>query len=97
MLRPIIFTKTIFLLLTEYSYFDSNSFIVVSEDDFNQVEMHEPVLVLYSVMQSDGNSISGDVVLDSFNVAYLDEFNISDHNIKKQIRSDNFQDDFNSL
>ena len=32
----------------------------------------------YSVMQSDGNSISGDVVLDSFNRAYLDEFNILD-------------------
>ena len=27
-------------------------------------------------MQPDGNSISGDVVLDSFNRAYLDEFNI---------------------
>ena len=32
----------------------------------------------YSVMQSDGNSISGDVVLHSFNRAYLDEFNILD-------------------
>ena len=29
-------------------------------------------------MQSDGNSISGDVVLDSFNRAYLDECNILD-------------------
>ena len=31
---------------------------------------------LYSVMQSDGNSISGDGVLDNFNRAHLDEFNI---------------------
>ena len=33
--------------------------------------------ICYGVMQSDGNSISGDVVLD-FNRAYFDEFNISD-------------------
>ena len=27
----------------------------------------------YSVMQSDGNSFSGDVVLNSFNIVYSDE------------------------
>ena len=37
-----------------------------------------PLKLYYSVMQSDGNSLSGDVVLDNFNRAYLDEFNISD-------------------
>ena len=38
-------------------------------------------------MQSDGNSISGDVVLDSFNRAYLDEFNILDQiNESKYVR-----------
>ena len=44
-------------------------------------------------MQSDGNSIHGDVVLDSFNWAYLNEFNILDQ-IKKQRCSDYFHDDF---
>ena len=31
---------------------------------------------IYSVMQSDGNSFCGDVVLDSFNMMYRDEDNI---------------------
>ena len=34
--------------------------------------------VSYSVMQSDENSISGDVVLDSFNRAFWDDYNILD-------------------
>ena len=38
----------------------------------------------YSEMQSNGNSISGDVVLDSFNRAYLDEFNIWDQIYKNK-------------
>ena len=33
---------------------------------------------LYSVMQSDGNSFGGDVILDTFNIAYWDEDNILD-------------------
>ena len=33
---------------------------------------------MYSVMQSDGNSFYGDVVLDSFNEIFLDEDNILD-------------------
>ena len=35
-------------------------------------------------MQSDGNSISGDVILDSFNRAYLDEFDILDQIYKSK-------------
>ena len=38
----------------------------------------------YSVMQSDGNSFCGDVVLDSFNKASRDEDNILDQIYKKQ-------------
>ena len=36
-------------------------------------------------MQSDGNSFSGDVVLDSFNMAYRDEDSSLDQKYKKQI------------
>ena len=32
----------------------------------------------YSVMQSDGNSFSRDVVLDSFNISYREEGSILD-------------------
>ena len=35
-------------------------------------------------MQSDGNSFSWDVVLDSFNRVYLDEFNILDQIYKSK-------------
>ena len=38
----------------------------------------------YSVMQSDGNSISGDVVLDSFNRAFWDVYNILDQIYKSK-------------
>ena len=39
-------------------------------------------------MQSDGNSISGDVVLDSFNRAFWDEYNILEQIYKsKCVRS----------
>ena len=30
-------------------------------------------IISYSVMQSDGNSFCGDVILDSFNISYRDE------------------------
>ena len=33
---------------------------------------------LYSVMQSDGNSFGGDVIIDSFNMAYMDKGSILD-------------------
>ena len=39
--------------------------------------------IFYSVMQSDRNSISGDVVLDG-NRVYLDEFNILDQIYKSK-------------
>ena len=39
---------------------------------------------MYSVMQSDGNSFCGDVVLDSFSMVYSDENNIKDHKYKKR-------------
>ena len=40
---------------------------------------------LYSVMQSDGNDIYGDVVLDSFNKASRDEDSILDQIYKSKI------------
>ena len=36
---------------------------------------------MYSVMQSDGNSFCGDVVLDSFNISPMDDNSILDQNI----------------
>ena len=50
---------------------------------------HTPFLDndIYSVMQSDKNRFCGDVVLDSFNIAYKDEDNILDQIYKKQIGS----------
>ena len=39
----------------------------------------------YSVMQSDGNSFCGDVVLDSFNMKYSDEDSILNKKYEKQI------------
>ena len=42
------------------------------------------VKLLYSVMQSDGNSFCGDVVLDSFNKTYRDEDNILDQIYKSK-------------
>ena len=38
-------------------------------------------------MQSDGDSFSGDVVLDSFNKASRDEDKILDHNHSKNFKS----------
>ena len=43
---------------------------------------------MYSVMQSDGNSFYGDVVLDNYNKAYRDKDNIIDQKYKKQIFCD---------
>ena len=43
---------------------------------------------IYSVMQSEGNSLCWDVVLDSSNKAYRDDDNILEHIFEKQIWSD---------
>ena len=51
--------------------------------NFFIVYMGERVKLGYSVMQSDGNIFSGDVVLYSFNKASRDENNISQPNIEK--------------
>ena len=40
---------------------------------------------IYSVIQSDGNSFCGDVVLDSFNIVYSDEDSILDQKYEKWI------------
>ena len=48
----------------------------------------------YSVMQSDGNSFRGDVVLDSCNMSYRDEDNILDQKYEKQISWDLYYEDF---
>ena len=40
--------------------------------------------MIYSVMQSDGNRFCGDVVLDSFNMAYKDTDSILDQKYEKQ-------------
>ena len=47
----------------------------------------------YSVMQSDGNSSWGDVVLDSFDMAYRDEKSFIDQIYERQICSDFLYDD----
>ena len=39
---------------------------------------------MYSVMQSDGNSFCGDVVLDSFNMLNMDEDSILDQSMKSK-------------
>ena len=39
---------------------------------------------MYSVIQSDGNSFLGDVILDSFNMAYGDEGSILDQKYENQ-------------
>ena len=40
---------------------------------------------IYSFMQSDGNSICGDVVLDNFNMVCSDEDNLEDQKYEKRI------------
>ena len=37
------------------------------------------------MIQSDGNSFYGDVVLNNFNMSYRDEYSISDQKYEKQI------------
>ena len=49
----------------------------------------------YSVMQSDGNSFFGDVVLDSFNKEYRDKDSILDQKYEKWIFWDLYYEDFN--
>ena len=48
----------------------------------------------YSVMQSDRKKIWGDVVLDSFNIAFRDEENILGETYKAQICLDFYYDNF---
>ena len=43
---------------------------------------------VYSVMQSDGNSFGGDVVLDSFNMLYRDEDSMLEQKYEKQLSWD---------
>ena len=45
---------------------------------FNQLiaDSKDRFVFMYSVMQSDGNSFCGDVVLNSFNMVYSDEDSI---------------------
>ena len=49
---------------------------------------------MYSVMQSDGNSFSGDVVLDRFSMVNSDEDSIQDQNYVKQIFWDLYYEEF---
>ena len=48
------------------------------------------------VMQSDGNSFCGNVVLDGFTEAYRDEDNILDQIYKSKLCSEYFHEYFNS-
>ena len=48
--------------------------------------MAELLDLRYSVMQSDGNSYDGDVVLDSFNKASRDEDSIFDQKYEKILK-----------
>ena len=54
-------------------------------------------MLLYSVMQSEGNSFCWDGVLDSFNKGSRDENNSLDKKQEQQKCSDFYYDDFNSL
>ena len=49
----------------------------------------------YSVMQSDGNSYCGDVVLDSFNKVYWDEDTILEQIYKRKYVRIFYSNDFN--
>ena len=46
------------------------------------------------VTQSDGNRFCGDVVFDSFNMAYRDEDSILDQKYEKQVFWDLYYEDF---
>ena len=50
--------------------------------------------IQYSVMQSDGSSFCGDVVLDGFNMSYRDEDSILEQKYEKQISWDLYHEDF---
>ena len=60
----------------------------------NLVEMSFLRDLTYNVMQSDGNRFCGDVVLDSFNMAYGHEDSVLDKNYEKQISRDRYYKDF---
>ena len=66
--------KNIFFL--NFNFYDIN--IMDGQRDHNYFKMD------YSVMQSDGNSIGGDVVSDSFNKTLRDEENILEQIFKSQ-------------
>ena len=51
-------------------------------------------IMSYSVMQSDGNSLCGDIVLDSFSMTYADEDSILDQNLEKQMFWNLYCEDF---
>ena len=55
------------------------------------------LVIIQSVMQSDGNSFCGKVILESFNKAPRNDDNILGQKYEKQICSDFYYDDFNSL
>ena len=52
------------------------------------------MLFLYSVMQLDGDSFCGDVVLVSFNMLYSDEDSILDQKYEKRIFQDLYYENF---
>ena len=52
------------------------------------------LILAYSVMQSDGNRLCGDVVLDSFNMVYGHEDSILEQKYEKQISRDRYHKDF---
>ena len=53
-----------------------------------------PWFVVYSVMQSDGNSFCGDVVWDGFNMSYRDEDSILEQQYENKISWDLYYEDF---
>ena len=50
--------------------------------------------IVYSVMQLDGNTFCGDVVLDSYNMAHGHEDSVLDQKYEKQISRDRYYKDF---
>ena len=62
--------------------------------DIRIYDIYIYIYILYSVMQSDGNSFRGDVVLGSFNMSYRDEDSILKQKYENQISWDLYHEDF---
>ena len=71
----------------------AKSFSLDGEDSKSEEDESE-VHTYYSVMQSDGNSFCGDVVLDTFNMVYSNEDSIFDKKYEKRIFGELYYEHF---